>query len=192
MSLLFSDMSILLGWNIVLGLAAVSGTGWIISRGSMVGSRCTFPSDLVSGLLNPRTNPGEACRRDPGDITRDVPQRSRRILRPRAEIKRRQALQKRHCAAFGHPRISIDHDVFPQSSRVRFVTEEGQRNSRISPDVLDLLVHSQMEMAYHELVALNSDPHDGDLRAAVVIERGQMGERSFFDHSRTVCGIFTR
>jgi len=47
---------------------------------------------------------------------------------------------------------------------------------------LDLLVHSQMEMAYHELVALNSDPHDGDLRAAVGIERGQMGERSFFDH----------
>src|SRR3979411_1082726 len=130
MSLLFSDMSILLGWNIVLGLEAVSGTGWIISRGSMVASRCTFPSDLVSGLLNPRTNPGEACRRDPGDITRDVPQRSRRILRPRAEIKRRQALQKRHCAAFGHPRISIDHDVFPHSSRVRLITEEGQRKSR--------------------------------------------------------------
>jgi hypothetical protein len=37
-------------------------------------------------------------------------------------------------------------------------------------------------MAHHELFALNSDPHHGDLRAAVAIERGQMSERSFFAH----------
>jgi hypothetical protein len=62
----------------------------------------------------------------------------------------------------------------------RLVTKEGQRNSRIAPDVLDLLVHSQM--AHHELFALNLDPHYGDLGATVGIGRGQMSEWSFFDH----------
>src|SRR5436190_13328616 len=46
----------------------------------------------ASGLLSPRTNPGEACRRDPGDITGNVPHRGRRILRPRPEVNRGQAL----------------------------------------------------------------------------------------------------
>src|SRR5258705_3643409 len=37
-------------------------------------------------------------------------------------------------------------------------------------------------MAYHELFVLNSDPHYCHLWAAVGIERGQMSERSSFDH----------
>ena len=36
MSLLVSDMGFLLAQNIVLGLAAVSGTGWITSQGSTI------------------------------------------------------------------------------------------------------------------------------------------------------------
>jgi hypothetical protein len=138
-----------------------------------------LPSGLASGSLSPRANPREACRGDPRDITRDVPHRGRRILRPRPEVKRGQALQKGHCAAFGHPPSAIDHYVFPHSLR-RIVTEEGQCHPRITPDVLHLLVHSQM--AHHEFFALNFNPDYSDLRTAIGIERGQMSERSFFDY----------
>jgi hypothetical protein len=37
-------------------------------------------------------------------------------------------------------------------------------------------------MAHHELFALDSNPHDSDLRAAIGVERRQMGERPFVDH----------
>jgi hypothetical protein len=38
----------------------------------------------------------------------------------------------------------VNDHVFAHPVRVRLVTEEGQRDSRIAPGVLDLLVHSQM------------------------------------------------
>jgi hypothetical protein len=93
--------------------------------------RCGTKNDSwsASGLLSPRANPREACRGDPGDVTRNAPHGGRRIFRSRPEVNRSQPLQKGHCGAFGHPRSAVDHHVFPHSLR-RIVTEEGQCHPR--------------------------------------------------------------
>src|SRR5712692_516966 len=90
------------------------------------------------------------------------------------------SLQEVNCATVGHARFPVSDHVFAHPHCVCLVAKQRQRNSRVASNVLDLLVHSQM--GHHELFALNSDPHYGDLRAAVRVERGQMSERSFFDH----------
>jgi hypothetical protein len=53
MSLLVSDMGFLLDQNIVLGLAAVSGAGWITSRCSTI---LRFSSRKTSTLASPRAS----------------------------------------------------------------------------------------------------------------------------------------
>src|SRR6202035_3337924 len=138
-----------------------------------------FLRNLLRCRFTPLSDSREPLRRDSGDITRNVPHRGRRIVSLRPEVNWREAMQKVYRTALRHSRISINHQVFPQSLRVGLVTEHGQRNSRIASDVLDLLMYRQV--ADHELFVLDSDPYYGDLRTAFRAERGQMSERSLFN-----------
>src|SRR5580692_4380593 len=133
----------------------------------------------LSALRSPRSNSGETGRRDSGDKTRDVAHRRGRKVSVRPEINFREALYQRYRAAFGDASVAVSNSIFAQPLSVGLITEKGHSDSRIAPDVLDLVMRRQM--ADHELLAFNSDPHHRDLRTAVPIERGQMSVRSFVD-----------
>src|SRR5215470_10095901 len=119
----------------------------------------------LAALCIPRTNPREMNRCDSGDVTRDVPHRSRRKINIWAQIDPGQALQEIHCAALRHARVTVNHDVFAQPVCVYLIAKHGQRDSRVALNVPDFLM--RCHVADYELFVFYSDPHHGDLRAAV-------------------------
>src|SRR4029077_10435629 len=120
---------------------------------------------LLGALCIPRPDPGETDRRDSSDVTWSVPHRSRWILSIWSQIDSGQALQEIHCAAFGHARGTVNHHVFAQPFRVCLIAKQGQRNSRVALNVPNLFM--RRHVADYELFVFYSDPHHGDLRAAV-------------------------
>src|SRR5580692_60008 len=131
-------------------------------------------ANLLGSLCTPRTDPNEAHWRNSGDVAGNVPHGGGRVICIRTQIDRGQAVQEVSCAALGHPRVAVYDHVFAHTHRVRLVAQHRQSDSRIAPNVPDFLVHRHV--ADYELLAFDYDPHDGDLRAAVRIERRQMGE----------------
>ena len=170
-------------FNGVTGFSATTGydkaSGWGQST-SAFSSAPIWGRNSLSALRSPRSNSGKTGRRDSGDKTRDVAHRRGRKVSLRPQINFREALQQRHRSAFGDASVAVSNSIFAHPLSAGLITEKGQRDSRITPDVLDLVMHRQM--ADHELLPFNSDPHHGDLRTAVPIERGQMSVRSFVDH----------
>src|SRR5712692_11064167 len=131
---------------------------------------CCVAATLLGAFCSPRTDPSETHWRNSSDVTRDVPHRGRRILGSRPKIYRGQALQKVNRATVGHAPVTIDHHVFTHPHCVCLIAKQRQSDSRVASNVLDFLVHCQM--ADYQLFVFDSDPHYGDLRAAVFVERG--------------------
>jgi len=131
----------------------------------MLFSNVSSVSQLFSALCIPRTDAGEMGRCYSGDVTGNVPHCRRWIDSIRSQIDPGQSLQEIGGAAFGHARVTVNHYVFAQPLRICLIAEQGQRDSRVVSNVPDFLM--RRHVADNELFVFYSDPHYGDLRAAV-------------------------
>jgi hypothetical protein len=91
----------------------------------------------------------------------------------------RQPLQELRRTALRHARGAVDDEVFLQPRWVDAGALELHCDTRVSPNVPNLLVLGQV--SGNELVPVNPDPHAGHLRAAVSVQRDEMCERARFD-----------
>jgi hypothetical protein len=74
-------------------------------------------------------------------------------------------LQEIHRAALGHARVTVNHYVFAQPLRIGLIAKQGQRDSRVASNIPDFLM--RRHVADYELLLFYSNPHHGDLRAAI-------------------------
>src|SRR5580765_5473858 len=131
----------------------------------MLFSNVSSVSQLFSALRIPRTDASEMGRCYSGDVTGNVPHCRRWIDSIRSEIDSGEALQEIRRTALGYARITVNHDVFAQSVCVYLIAKHGQRDSRIVLNVFDFLMCRHV--ADYKLFVFYSDPHHGDLWAAV-------------------------
>jgi hypothetical protein len=69
----------------------------------------------------------------------------------------------------------VDHEVVVESHLVATAGLERQRDSRVAPDIPELLL-PVAEVRRHDLVTIDTDPDDRDLWRAVRVERNEMSE----------------
>jgi hypothetical protein len=69
----------------------------------------------------------------------------------------------------------VDHQVVVETELVATTCLERQRDSRVTPDVPELLLRVA-EVSGHDLVPIETDPHDRDLRRPVRVERYEMSK----------------
>lgn len=85
----------------------------------------------------------------------------------------RQLLEQLGRPALGDPRPAVDDEVLQQAGWLQLRALDRERHPRVLAEVAELLLLTQM--SGDDLVAVESDPHAGDLRGAVAIQRDQVG-----------------
>src|SRR3954468_7461376 len=75
--------------------------------------------------------------------------------------------------------MSAQHGVWVQERARVAWSREGENDARVALDVPQLRV--PLHVAAEQVVAVASDPDDGDLRAAVSVDRAQVGQRPRVD-----------
>ena len=73
---------------------------------------------------------------------------------------------------------SFDHQVVLHAVLIALRLHR-ERHPWVTSDVADLLIDEQL--ADHDVVSVQPDPHDGDVRTAVGVDRDEVGETSGFD-----------
>jgi len=78
-------------------------------------------------------------------------------------------------SAFFHSPAAVHHEVLAEADPVERWRLDRHAHARVALDVAQLAV--VREMAAHDLVAIDSDPHHAHLRAAIRIDGDQVHER---------------
>jgi hypothetical protein len=82
--------------------------------------------------------------------------------------------------------VPMDDDVLIEAKLVARAGLNGQRDARVTADVSNLPVLGQVRG--DDLIAVQADPHDRDLRSSVWLERHQMRQRSSLEYSSSRIG----
>lgn len=141
-------------------------------------------SSLLHSISHGATRPG-ADSIDPVDANpRNISRR--RVFHGRefhsgSDINLRQFLQEFGRAAFLDAGLTIKHCIFRQIHGSLCAGLERERDSRVALNVLDLLIPGQM--GGDHFIAIQTDLHERDLRAAVRVEGNEMGRTACFDET---------
>jgi hypothetical protein len=127
----------------------------------------------------------DAVNGDVSDITgRRVVHRRKLHIGP--EISTSKLLKQLRCTALGDASTAVDDDVFIKSNLVARTGLNGQRDAWVTANVSDLPVLGQVRR--DDLVAIQSDPDNRDLRPSVRLERHQVRQRSALEYSASRVG----
>ena len=83
-------------------------------------------------------------------------------------------------AALDDPGAAVHDEVLAQAHRVRLGALDRQRHARVAHDVVELAARA--ERGEDDVVALEADPDEADLRAAVGRDRDEVRERVALEH----------
>src|SRR5713226_6843082 len=89
-----------------------------------------------------------------------------------SDIDVRESIQQFNCAAFGYSGTSPDHQVVIKYSRFPAGLQRDD-HTPVSLDILQLLFGS--DMAADNLIAIQTNPVERDLRTAILVDRHKMG-----------------
>src|SRR5436305_2906471 len=122
------------------------------------------PEHFVARSASPGTHAADPLDGDVGDVAgrRII---HRRELDLRSEIHARQGLEQFRRAALGDARTTVDDYVLVEADLVASPGFDRQHDPGIPANVAELAVLRQM--ARHDLVTIEADPHDRDLRPPV-------------------------
>lgn len=122
---------------------------------------------------------------DVSDVARRRVVRSRK-LHVGTKVGASKLLEQFRRTALGDPGTAMHDDVLIESDRVACAGLDGQRDSRVAANVSDLPVLRQV--GGDDLIAIQADPDNRDLRSSIWLERHQMRKRSAFKHSSSRIG----
>src|SRR5262249_33436367 len=124
--------------------------------------------------VGPRPDPGEALRHYVHDVARRwVGHRWELLALGEANIGVSEAREKVGGATFRYAGLAVDDKILLQSPLVDVVRLDRNAHPRITPQVLELLMIS--EVSHDDLVAFRPEPDARDLGTAIAVERDQMG-----------------
>src|ERR1051326_8147704 len=94
-------------------------------------------------------------------------------FRPRSYVDLGEPVQQFRCATFRYPGTPRDHQVVVQKSGSS-PSLHRERHTRILLNILHFFMHP--EMCAYNLIAIEADPDNRDVRASISIERCQMSQ----------------
>jgi hypothetical protein len=97
-----------------------------------------------------------------------------------------EVLQKLGSSSLGDAGSAVDDQVFIQAHCVARAGFDGQRDTTVVADIAHLAVLGQV--ASHDLIAVETDPDDAHLRAAVRVQGHQVRQGRGFQHSPGTIG----
>ena len=103
-----------------------------------------------------------------------------------AEIGASKLLKELRCTALGDASTAMDDDVLIKSNLVACAGLNGQRDAWVTANVSDLPVLGQV--SGDDLVAIQADPDNRDLRPSVRLERHQVRQRPALKYSSSRVG----
>jgi hypothetical protein len=122
-------------------------------------------------LACPWPDPGDPIDGDVGDEAGSGHTRRWELdIRPKVGVS--ESLEKRWGASLGDTSSAVNDEVLNESALVMAVRLERQDNPRIRPDVSDFCAFG--EVPSYDLVAIQADPYDRHLRAAVGFKRDEV------------------
>ena len=149
------------------------------------GSSTSRADPTLIASASPRSHTTDPVNGDVSNVTR------RRVVHRRkldigAEISASKLLKQLRSAALRDPPTAMDDDVFVEADLISCSGLNGQRDARITADVPNLPVLGQV--SGNDLVAVQADPDDRDLRPSIRIERYQMRQRPAFKYLSSSVG----
>src|SRR5690242_4105284 len=133
----------------------------------------------------PGSHPGDPVHADVGDVARRRVVYGREAgIRP--EIGTSEFLEKLSGSSLGDAGSAVDDQVFVQAHGVALAGLDGQRDAAVAADVAHLAVLGKV--GRHDLIAVETDPDDAHLGAAVPVQGHQVRQGWGLQHRSGAVG----